>query len=345
MNVLPIENTTSESYHGWKDNDIHIIDKEGDMFTFIEHVLNVVALGQINPGTKWLIPGLNSKKSHIFIKNICINKNMAVIIINSDGIIITIPGTLEVFKYNKDDEFNYTMVQLYNFHNLDRFALAITGNICIGRGITIMSDDFMLDYGILSHCSNKTQASQVAGRFKGNIKSFTNYKRIIVYTTNEFDNIAFEFEQKSRNLAKLAFEMQENGEETIIDKTEFNTCNKQYKYIIHPELFDTFDFAKNFLKTKETEMGSRVRISKDNSIHVCPNGYSRTSKLLKAGQKVGDISNNPIITLQRAKEISRSTAISTTNKGSKYLILPVYENDDSHPDSVRFQVRYLDTLN
>jgi hypothetical protein len=345
MNVLPIQNTTSELYHGWKDNDIHIIDKECDILTFIVHILNIVAPEEINPGTKWLIPGLNSKKSHKEIKKICINKGMAVIIINSDGITITIPETLEVFKYDKDDEFNHTMIKLYEYHHLERFPLAITGNICIGRGITIMSDDFMLDYAILSNSSDQCQASQLAGRVKGNIKGFTNYKPIKVFTTNEFDNIAFDFEQKSRNLAKLAFEKQQKGEETIIDKIEFNTCNKEYKYIIHPELFDTFDFAKNFLKTKEAEMGSRVRISKGNSIHISPQGYSLTSKLLKPGQKVSDLSDNDIITLEKAKQISASRCISATNKGSKYLILPVYENEHSHPDSVRFQVRYLDTLN
>lgn len=29
------------------------------------------------------------------------------------------------------------------------------------------------------------------------------------------------------------------------------------------------------------------------------------------------------------------------DKGSRYLILPVYENENSPPNSVKFQVRYI----
>lgn len=63
MNVLPIESTTSETYHGWADNTIRIIEKDGGCLEFVEHVLSVVAPTAIQPGTKWFIPGLNSKKA------------------------------------------------------------------------------------------------------------------------------------------------------------------------------------------------------------------------------------------------------------------------------------------
>ena len=33
--------------------------------------------------------------------------------------------------------------------------------------------------------------------------------------------------------------------------------------------------------------------------------------------------------------------LSSTNKGSKYLILPFYENMNSPPQDVKYQVRYL----
>jgi hypothetical protein len=340
LNVLPIENTTSELYHGWEDNNIRIIEMECNYLDFIEHVLDVVAPTEINPGTKWFIPGLMSKKSHSSIKDICVRKGMAVMCINGDGILITMPVTMETFKYKKDEEFSNKIKDIYNERELHRFPLVITGYICIGRGITIMSNDFILDYAILSQSSNKNEASQIAGRVKGNIKGFINYKIPTVFTTDKFNEVAVEWENKSRNIAKLAFEKEQNGILPIINKTEFDTCDKDYNYICHPHLFDTFEEAKNFLSTKENEMRSRVRISKKNVIHECE-GYFITSKLLRPGQKTTDLTKNDRITLEKAKHIPYSRSISSTSKGSKYLILPVYENEDSPPQDVKFQVRYI----
>jgi hypothetical protein len=226
MNVLPLENTTSDEYHGWGDNSIRIIEKEGGCQVFAEHILTKVAHEEIQPGTKWFIPGLNSKKSHEDIKDICLDKGMAVICVNSDGIVLTLPVTLERVQYTKDDNFNSKIKEIYTEKRLDRFACVITGYICIGRGITIMSENFMIDYAILSHYSNKNEASQLAGRVKGNIKKFTCYnpeKPPVIFTKEEFNSIAIEWEHKSRTLAQLAFQKKQNGQLTVVNKAEFKT--------------------------------------------------------------------------------------------------------------------------
>jgi len=340
IDVLPIENTTSELYHGWEDNHIRRIEKEGSVVEFAEHVLSVVSPGEVKPGTKWFIPGVSKKRSHEAIKNICITKGMAVICVNGNGIVITLPQTREVFIYKKDDEFNNKIIKLYQKHNLDRFPVVITGYICIGRGITINSNEFMLDYAILSHYSDKNEASQLAGRMKGNMKGFANYKKPIVFTTEEFNDIAIEWEKKSKNLAELAFQKEQNGESTVIDKTEFKTCDKPYVYIIHPILFATFEKAKEFLVTKEREMNCKVRSTKKSVIHICE-GYYINSKLLKPGQTIDDLTKDDRITIDKAKSITASRSISSTDKGSRYLILPVYDNDNSLPDKVKYEVRYI----
>lgn len=350
MNVLPIENTTSEDYHGWADNNIRIIEIDVDCLDFIQHILSNVAQADIRPGTKWFIPGTSFKKSHEAIKRICLEKGMAVLCVNGDGIKLTLPNTLECIPYKKDDEFNQKLKEIYIENRLNRFPLAITGNICIGRGITIMSEEFMLDHAILSHYSNKNEASQLAGRVKGNIKKFKNYnpkKMPMIFTTEDFNKIAIEWEKKSRALAKLAFEMEQNGEGTIVNLTDFKTCDKPFKYICHEVLFPSFEQAKAFLRTKEREMSKegerkyKVIDTKGISIHKCPEGYYVTSKLLKAGNKVADLTKEDRITLEQSKLILASTHITSTGTGSRYLILPVYDNEMSHPESVRYQVRYI----
>ena len=343
MNVLPIENTTSELYHGWSDNTIRIIDINCNYLDFIVHILAKVT--PVKPGTKWFIPGLTIKKSHEDIKNICVDKGMAVICVNGDGINLTLPGTLERIHYTKDDDFNSKLKHIYLENHLHRFPVVITGYICIGRGITIMSEEFMIDYAILSHYSNKNEASQLAGRIKGNIKGFKNYTVPVIFTTSEFDKIAVEWEQKSKALAKLAFEKEQNGESTVINVTEFKTCDKTWKYICHEELFTSFDKARDFLRGKEREMTKdgekkiKITDSKKNNIHDCE-GYFVTSKLVKAGKAVSDLTKADRLTMEKAKAIPPNTCILQTHH-SRYLILPVYENEMSLPNSVKFQVRYI----
>lgn len=207
------------------------------------------------------------EKSHEVIKTICVSKGMAVVCVNSDGIVLTMPHTLEKIEFSKDDEFNSKIIEIYSnpTYGLHRFAFVITGYICIGRGITIMSERFMIDYGILSHYSNKNEASQLAGRLKGNIKGFANYNRErppVIFTKEDFNIVAIEWESKSRALAQLAFEKEQNGQPTIISKSEFNTCDEDYDYVVHAQLFASFEQAKIFLVSKEREMNGKVKASR-----------------------------------------------------------------------------------
>ena len=339
INVFPIENTTTPNYHGWNDNDIQLVENIGSCESFINRVLDKIAFKYIRPGTKWFIPSEFKKKSHNIVADICKKYGFAVIIVNGDGIKLILPD-YRIFIYKKDNELNEIICRLYLEHNLNKYPIAITGNICIGRGISIMSNNFMIDYGILSLCHNKQEASQNAGRLKGNIKNWSNYKKPIVFTTENFNKIAIEWERKSRELAKLAFKKQQHGESTIICENEFKTITKNYNYIIHHELFNSFANAIKFLKTKNREMKTKTKQTKGNVIHNC-NGYSVTSKLLKNGETVDDLTEDNRITINEAKKISASRCISSTNKGSRFLILPVYETIDSSPESVHYQVRYI----
>lgn len=339
LNVFPLENTTTPNYHGWNDNEIQLVENIGSCESFIDHILDNIASKCIKPDTKWFIPAEFKKKSHNIVAEICKKYGFAVIIVNGDGIRLKLPDQ-RLYEYKKNDELNSIICRLYKEHNLNKYPIAITGNICIGRGISIMSNDFMLDYGILSLCHNKQEASQNAGRLKGNIKDWSNYKKPVVFTTEKFNKIAVEWEKKSRELAKLAFKKQQDGVSTIISENEFKTITKNYEYIIHNENFDSYNKAFKFLESKYREMGRKPKQQKKSVIHN-RKGYSVTSKLLKAGQTVDDLTEDNRITIEEANKISASRCISTTNKGSRFLILPVYQTKESPPESVKYQVRYV----
>jgi hypothetical protein len=346
MNVLPIENTTSDKYHGWADNKITLIDDSVPTGSaFVKHVLDTHQ-GLIVAGTKWFIPASYTKKSHNEVKDICVEMGFAVLVVNGDGLSLTLPKTKELILYKKDDELNVKIMQMYQNHSLDSSPFAITGNICISRGISIMSEPseesegFMLDYGILSICSNQQEASQNSGRLKGNIKGWGSYKPPVVFTTTRFNDVAEEWESKSRGLAELAFKLDAEGKSTVITKTEFKTLGEGYGYTIHDEEFASFAKAIAFLKKSEVKerMKAKPIASKKGACHQTPGGYWVTSKLtLKSGMRDEDRKMRSDLA-----NIGAGTSISSTEKGSRFLIVPFYDTQDTPPNKEKYQVRYID---
>ena len=337
MNVFPIENTTTEEYHGWSDNEITMIDDSVPTGpAFVKHVLETLQ-ELICPGTKWFIHASYKKSSHIEVKDICVQLGFAVLVVNGDGLFLTMPYTKEIIPYKKDDELGVKIKQMYTRHSLNSFPFAITGNVCISRGISIMSENFMLDYGILSLCDNQQEASQNSGRLKGNIKGWRTYKPPVVFTTERFNQVAEEWESKSRGLAELAFKRESEGKTTVISKTEFKTLGENYDYIIHPEDFDSFAKAIKFLKTKKREMGTKIASSKKGACHQSPGGYWVTSKF----KKVEEIKDEDRIIRSDLDNIGAGTSISSTDKGSRFLIIPFYETRDTGPNKEKYQVRYI----
>ena len=338
MNVLPLEKSTTDNYHGWLDNDIRLIECEYDSVQFISHVLNKIAIAEIKPATKWFIPGESRKASHYKIKDLCVKLGFAVFVVNGDGLKLYLP-TLELFEYEKDIQLNDKIRYLYVEKNLHKYPLAITGNICIGRGISIMSNDFMIDFAILSVIASQSEVSQISGRVKGNIKHWSNYKKPIIYTTPTFNKIAIKWEKKSRNLAELAFRKQQDGDITIIKKSEFKTLGDGFTYVRHPEPFLTYAKAKDFLKTKEREIGCKVGGAKKEAI-VLKDGYALSTRYLPNGKTKDTLTKEDRLFKENVDMISDGFSISS-NTGTRWLILPYYENVLSHPRSVRFEVRYI----
>ena len=313
INVYPLEYTVTEDYHGWDDNHI-IIEDDCNYQQFIKNVLKKNK-EKIVKKSKWFIPGLSIKKSHKAIKDICIKHNMVVCVVNGDGIKIYYPNN-NCKEYKKDIEFGIKIKQIYKENKLHKYPFVITGYICISRGITINSSDFLIDYAVLSQSSSKSETSQIAGRLKGNMKKFKNYKQPTIFTTEKFDKIAKEFEKKSRNLAKLAFFREREGRSTIIEKIDFQTCGEKYEYVRHPELFKSYTKAVQFLQTVQDELNfsgeKEIKIQKAKNkgpIHETKGGYQVTSKLLKEGKTTADFINEDRLTLEQANKISNSRCI------------------------------------
>ena len=342
MNVLPLEKTTTEQYHGWKDNDIHLIDASIynlSAFELIEHVFKNIAISKITPGSKWFVPGSNTRKSHYKVKDIALKYGFVVFTVNGDGLSLFLQDK-QSFIFPKDMELNTMLKNLYKKYGLEKYPVLITGNICIGRGISIMSNDFMIDYAILSIIASKQEVSQISGRLKGNIKHWENYKVPVVYTTPQFDKIATEWEKKSRNLAELAYKKQCDGDITIIKRSELKTLGEDFEYIKHSLHFNKYKDAQEFLLSKSREMRYRKKITKSGAIKNCNDFLVSTRLESIYGKKKDELMQSDRLTLDQANDIVISFGISS-NKGTRYLVLPIYDTMESTAKQVKFEVRYI----
>lgn len=332
MNVLPLENTTNPEYHGWKDNRIKIIDFNSTTSEFIGHALqkHLDRGKKFKPGSKWFTPADNKKVSHTCVRDILLGKEFAVFIVNGDGISLTLPTSGKPsFKENKTKELHEQMYDMYNEHNVSRFPVAITGNICVSRGISIMHPNFIFDYAIFSSCRNKAEASQSAGRLKGNIKKWKNYKRPVVYTTHKFNKIATEWEEKSRELALLAF--QKSGHlldsPAKITKEEHKFMIKDKDWKLETGEFYTLEEANQFLKTYD------CRIHKEHTFEKDSNGFIKSST---TGNK--DVLNYETVT-KTIKSWGATSALDLRNNKTKGSRMIICYKDSEDISSVVYIVR------
>jgi hypothetical protein len=87
--------------------------------------------------------------------------------------------------------------------------MAITGFLCVERGVTFQidtSDDhdgFLFDYAIIGPMKNKCEAYQSVARVFGNVGSFKDYKPVTVFSTTEMFAQIKEQEETACHVAKL----------------------------------------------------------------------------------------------------------------------------------------------
>jgi hypothetical protein len=213
----------SKIYHRFVDNKFYFVNHDSETIEdYIEHVLDN---NKIKSNSNWLIPGKFYVKSHNSICKLCLKRGFSVIVINGSG--------FKLYKNKKDviiyDKTKSSPTELfkkvYKEENLANCKLAITGNSCISRGITIQSTGFIIDNAILSHHivykKNNEEAYQMAARLSGNIKEFINYTKPNIYINESFYRNIVKAEHFSF-LGEYAF----NNNKDIIYRNDLLTLNK-----------------------------------------------------------------------------------------------------------------------
>ncbi len=276
LNVIPYKITHPECYRRLKDCE-RIIEDVGksSAVDYVDYVLNKHKDILVKPGVRAFIPGDYTKESHENIAQMLFTHGFAVIILNGTNKEIRIPREKPIdlkpylsILHTEDipDEFNETLSRMYVENRLDQYPLAITGFICVERGITFQCapandhNGFLFDYGIIPPISDKSEAYQTMARLFGNIGDFPNYKSCKIYTNSATFKRVQNQEEIAVHLARIVSEqnIKEVQPEHIREAANYED-EKNLELIIRE--FNNINEANHFLSSNGC--GRKTKINRD----------------------------------------------------------------------------------
>lgn len=222
LHIIPYEVTHPECYRRLKDSVRHTEDLLA--FSAQPYVKAVIEKHPelVRPGARAFIPGSTEKASHEAIAAYLLGLGFSVIILNGDKKELRIPGqaAINLRPYlsvddpeDVPDEFNKTLATLYAQNNLAERPLAITGFMCVERGVTFqcgpeegVHNGFLFDYAIIPPIADKAEAYQAMARVFGNVGHIPGYSPVHIYTNSATFTKVEQQEEIAVNLARVVHE-------------------------------------------------------------------------------------------------------------------------------------------
>lgn len=269
--IMPFEKTHLDIYHKFSDSEIVIENTEADAFSFVKAILKKYDMITA-PGMKCFIPGDHAQSSHDIIERLLLSKGFAVVVVNGSRKQITVPNGNGDFVVTHLSSLGGDTVEIgekiklfYHANNLQRFPFAITGQMCVGRGLSFQREGMLFDFGILHTINNASEAYQTGCRMNGNVKHLPDYKPCLIFTTSQMQKKIIKQEEYAVTLARLVYE-QKNDETSMINQQDLNAV--QYGYT---SCFDEASKCKHHLLSKlKPGFGrpSAYSLSQDRTIQV-----------------------------------------------------------------------------
>ena len=232
LELLSIDSIISEKYHRFADSvlidtsEIPIssnVDYCADVFD--KYIPDGPEIGDV-----YFIPAQHERETHDAMEKLLLDIGFdCVVKINGYKKEFTIKTNDDEYQKVPFASYNEVSKYLGDFYSKnngkDNWAMAITGNICISRGISIQSPECFISHAIYGpQCaSNYKNLYQIFARVCGNIRNFPDYIKNgppKIYTTQKKFDTVCKMEQFAINLSKLS-----NSKGTtpvVLDKTMIN---------------------------------------------------------------------------------------------------------------------------
>lgn len=145
------------------------------------------------PGARVFAPALVARATHDGVAEFLTSKGFAVMVLNGERKCIECPdGQVIPIVLNINgldpDEIATVLPRLYEEYNLARWPFAVTGQMCLGRGITFQSSEFAFDFGVMPDLPDPASAYQCVARLLGNVKGYPDWKAPTVFTSVRMKN-------------------------------------------------------------------------------------------------------------------------------------------------------------
>lgn len=210
IRVMPFPDTHPSCYVGIKDCDLKPFDVDvRGAAAYMDAVLKAYP-EMLKSGTKLFIPGDIERSTHDAIAKYLTARGVIVLVLNGTEKAFRFPDgrTLNIelsMDEDSPDELSEVLATKYIEYNMKSCAFAVTGQLCLGRGITFQSRSFTFDYAIIPTIRDAAAAYQCVARVLGNIRTFSPWTPTVYMGTALLDRVKRQ-ERIAINLAKLVHE-------------------------------------------------------------------------------------------------------------------------------------------
>ena len=331
MKIIKLEKSYFEhSYHRFQDSEFKFYEYD-DTCQYVEKVLSE-SNTELENQTVWFVPSNIVRTGHYDIKDICLSYDMNCITINSDGCFLWLSHKKKkiVFNMSPDEELSDTLARIYLQHNLHRKPLAITGMLCISRGITISSKTMLISHAILPpKMGSHDGLYQLSARVSGNFRHLPNWRTPKVYCTEDIYKRVVDSENKAIGLAERCFKTNRD----VVYRSDYIQAASKFLFYESPA-FDTLDELQKFIDENDLKAPKKRTHSHIDGFYVSHTG----GRLLHQKRKSELVSDDRLI-LTDFNKIPVHSQLTDNNTHAKTIIFPVYENMESDA-KVNWYVRY-----
>jgi hypothetical protein len=179
------------------------------------------------------------------------------------------------------EEIGKTITKIYKDTGLDQMPFAITGQICLNRGLTFQNDQFLFDFGISFNLADRATAYQCLARMFGNIKHFQGYKQSTIVTTSRMKKMV----QQADNIAVNIGKHVHDNELAFVDNDTIKALARDgaHESISHLEEFNSMDELiqrwKTILSQGVQKFRCPMKPRQDEGVYVCSVGGSSERQL------------------------------------------------------------------
>lgn len=335
IRVMPFPETHPECYLGLRDCDLQAFDAAGRAAEYMDAVLTAHP-ELVKPGMKLFIPGDIERVSHNAIAEYLTKRGCVVLVLNGETKAFLFPNgdRLDIdltLDETNPTELSHVLAEVYAARALHKVPFAVTGQLCLGRGITFQSPSFTFDAAIVPGIKDSASAYQCVARVLGNTRTFVGPFTPVVYMTSKLLAAVQRQERIATNLAKLVHEnkwVDVGAQEVGLAAGDDPAAHRERYNDDDYEAVWTREFTSvEELKAAKVTHG-RMPEAGDDGFYKNANGgkgpMSRTQlNALKGGKKT----TNMRLPLEKVGDSTKRT-------------YPFYE-DPADPSTLRFVVRTL----